>query len=104
MVFRHITHPNFTFEDLNLPPVVRDLSEKRRGLILVTGTTGSGKSTTLAAMINHINSTRRCHIVTVEDPIEFLHQDKMALISQREIGFDTKSFRGAQACLRQGRM
>ncbi len=95
MVFRHITHPNFTFEDLNLPPVVRDLSEKRRGLILVTGTTGSGKSTTLAAMINHINSTRRCHIVTVEDPIEFLHQDKMALISQREIGFDTKSFQEA---------
>ena len=95
LVFRHITNPNFSFEDLNLPESVRMLSERHRGLILVTGTTGSGKSTTLAAMINHINQTRRCHIVTVEDPIEFLHQDNMALISQREVGFDTKSFQDA---------
>lgn len=92
MVFRSIQNPNFGFNDLNLPPVVRDLSEKRRGMVLVTGTTGSGKSTTLAAMINHINNVRRCHIVTVEDPIEFLHQDEAAIISQREVGFDTKSF------------
>jgi twitching motility protein PilT len=95
LVFRHITHPNFTFEDLNLPDAVRVLSEKSRGLVLVTGTTGSGKSTTLAAMINHINQHRRCHIVTVEDPIEFLHQDNMGLISQREVGFDTKPFQDA---------
>lgn len=92
MVFRSIQNPNFGFNDLNLPPVVRDLAEKRRGMVLVTGTTGSGKSTTLAAMINHINNVRRCHIVTVEDPIEFLHQDEAAIISQREVGFDTKSF------------
>lgn len=92
MVFRSIQHPNFGFSDLNLPPVVQELSEKRRGMVLVTGTTGSGKSTTLAAMINHINNVRRCHIVTVEDPIEFLHQDDAAIISQREVGFDTKSF------------
>jgi twitching motility protein PilT len=92
LVFRSIQAPNFSFNDLNLPPVVRDLADKRRGLVLVTGTTGSGKSTTLAAMINHINNVRRCHIVTVEDPIEFLHQDEAALVSQREVGFDTKSF------------
>ncbi|MBX7244790.1 MAG: PilT/PilU family type 4a pilus ATPase [Candidatus Sumerlaeaceae bacterium] len=92
LVFRYISNPSFSFEDLNLPPVVRTLSEKRRGMILVTGTTGSGKSTTLAAMIHHINQMRRCHIVTIEDPIEFLHADDQAIISQREIGFDTKSF------------
>jgi twitching motility protein PilT len=92
LVFRYISNPGFTFEELNLPAAVRDLSEKRRGLVLVTGTTGSGKSTTLAAILNHINQLRRCHIVTVEDPIEFLHQDEMAIISQREVGFDTKSF------------
>lgn len=92
MVFRHISTPNFNFEDLNLPAAVRSLSDKVRGLVLVTGTTGSGKSTTLAAMINHINTTRKCHIVTVEDPIEFLHQDKEAIVSQREVGFDTKTF------------
>lgn len=92
MVFRHISTPNFNFEDLMLPPAVQTLSEKHRGLVLVTGTTGSGKSTTLAAMINHINHHRRCHIVTIEDPIEFLHNDKEAIVSQREVGFDTKSF------------
>lgn len=92
LVFRYISNPSFSFEELNLPPVIQDLSEKRRGMVLVTGTTGSGKSTTLAAMINHINTTRRCHIVTIEDPIEFLHQDEYAIVSQREIGFDTRSF------------
>jgi twitching motility protein PilT len=91
-VFRYISNPNFSFEELFLPPAVKTLAEKRRGLVLVTGTTGSGKSTTLAAMINHINTTRRCHIVTVEDPIEFLHQDEQAIISQREVGFDTANF------------
>lgn len=95
MVFRHVAGSSMTFEELNLPPAVRDLSEKHRGLVLVTGTTGSGKSTTLAAMINHINEIRRCHIVTIEDPIEFLHADKAAVISQREIGFDTMSFSDA---------
>jgi twitching motility protein PilT len=95
MVFRHITRPNFSFEDLMLPSAVRKLAEATRGLVLVTGTTGSGKSTTLAAMINHINENRRCHIVTIEDPIEFLHSDKQAIISQREVGFDTKTFEDA---------
>ena len=95
LVFRFVSNPNFSFEELNLPPVVRSLAEKRRGLILVTGTTGSGKSTTLAAIINHINQNRRCHIVTIEDPIEFLHQDEQAIINQREVGFDTKSFSDA---------
>lgn len=92
MVFRHVKSPTFSFQELMLPPAVQGLSEKPRGLVLVTGTTGSGKSTTLAAMINHINGTRKCHIVTIEDPIEFLHQDKEAIISQREVGFDTKTF------------
>jgi twitching motility protein PilT len=95
LVFRYISNPTFSFDELNLPPVIKTLAEKRRGLILVTGTTGSGKSTTLAAMINHINQTRRCHIVTIEDPIEFLHQDELAIINQREVGFDTKSFSDA---------
>ena len=95
MVARHIPNPNFNFEDLNLPQAVEMLSELRRGLILVTGTTGSGKSTTLAAIINHINSRRKCHIITVEDPIEFLHHDERSIISQREIGFDTRSFADA---------
>jgi twitching motility protein PilT len=92
IVARHIPKPNFDFDGLHLPGAVKMLSELHRGLILVTGTTGSGKSTTLAAMINHINSQRRCHIITVEDPIEFLHRDELAIISQREVGFDTRSF------------
>ncbi|KPL07474.1 hypothetical protein AMJ85_09460 [candidate division BRC1 bacterium SM23_51] len=95
MVFRHVSSPSLSFEQLSLPLAVRDLSDKQRGLILVTGTTGSGKSTTLAAMINHINETRRGHIVTIEDPIEFLHSDKMSIINQREIGFDTMDFSDA---------
>lgn len=81
-----------SFEALRLPPVIRQLAELERGLVLVTGITGSGKSTTLATMVNHINERRRCHIVTIEDPIEFIHKDKMSLVTQREVGLDTSSF------------
>ena len=81
-----------TIDDLGLPEVVRRLAEEPRGIILLTGTTGSGKSTTLAAMIDHINSTRARHVVTMEDPIEYLHRDKLSIINQREVGSDTASF------------
>jgi twitching motility protein PilT len=81
-----------TIDDLGLPEVVRRLAEEPRGIILLTGTTGSGKSTTLAAMIDHINSTRARHIVTMEDPIEYLHRDNLSIINQREVGSDTASF------------
>jgi twitching motility protein PilT len=81
-----------TFEELGLPPVVNQLVKLPKGLILVTGPTGSGKSTTLASMIDYINSTRRCHIITIEDPIEFIYQNKKAVIHQREVGSDTKTF------------
>ncbi len=91
-----------TLEELGLPAVVKSIAENDRGLVLVTGATGSGKTSTLAAMINHINKTRRVHIVTIEDPIEFLHPNEKASISQREIGLDTKSFNLAlRAALRQ---
>ncbi|MCE7884008.1 MAG: PilT/PilU family type 4a pilus ATPase [Actinobacteria bacterium ATB1] len=83
------------FEQLGLPPVVEHLANEPRGLILVTGPTGSGKTTSLAAMIDHINNTRRCHVVTIEDPIEVLHTDKMAIINQREVGVDTADFHQA---------
>ena len=92
LVFRHISNPEFSFSELHLPDTVRDLAERQRGMTLVTGMTGAGKSTTLAAMINHINENRCCHIITVEDPIEFLHHDKQAIINQREVGFDTANF------------
>ncbi len=81
--------------ELGLPPVISDLAEEERGLILLTGTTGSGKSTTLAAIIDHINSTKPRHIVTIEDPIEYLHTDRNSIINQREVGMDTESFRRA---------
>jgi twitching motility protein PilT len=81
--------------ELNLPPIVERIAQERRGLILVTGTTGSGKSTTLAAMIDHINQRFARNIVTIEDPIEFLHSDKRSVINQREVGADTASFRRA---------
>jgi twitching motility protein PilT len=84
-----------TLDELALPPVIRELAEEERGIVLLTGTTGSGKSTTLAAMIDHVNSTQAKHIVTIEDPIEFLHQDKRSLINQREVGMDTGSFKRA---------
>lgn len=83
------------FEDLGLPAVTRHLCELQRGLVLVTGPTGSGKSTTLAAMIDYINSTKACHIITIEDPIEFLHPDKKSTVNQRELGADTHSFADA---------
>lgn len=84
-----------TFEDLNLPTVVRETAERPKGLVLVTGPTGSGKSTTLAAMVDYINRTQAVHILTVEDPIEFLHQSKRSIIHQRELGQDTRSFENA---------
>jgi len=95
MAIRTIPFEILTFEKLNLPKVVEDLTKKPRGLVLVTGPTGSGKSTTLAAMIDRINSTRHEHIVTVEDPIEFLHPHKSCVVNQREVGADTESFKNA---------
>jgi twitching motility protein PilT len=92
LVFRLVRSSARTFEDLALPDAVRRLADEQRGLVLVTGPTGSGKTTTLAAMIDHINRTRECHIVTIEDPIEVLHRDEVAAISQREVGFDTEGF------------
>jgi twitching motility protein PilT len=94
-VFRVIPYKILTFEELGLPPIVRELCEKPRGLILVTGPTGSGKSTTLASIIDRINTDRHDHIVTVEDPIEYLHPHKGCIVNQREVGADTKSFKHA---------
>jgi len=94
-VFRVIPYKIMTFEELNLPPVVSELAAKPRGLILVTGPTGSGKSTTLASIIDYINISRHEHIVTIEDPIEYLHPHKGCLVNQREVGADTKSFKNA---------
>ncbi|CAH2031532.1 type IV pilus twitching motility protein PilT [Trichlorobacter ammonificans] len=94
-VFRVIPYKILTFEELGLPPVIRELSEKPRGLILVTGPTGSGKSTTLASIIDFINVNRKEHIVTIEDPIEYLHPHKGCLVNQREVGADTKGFKNA---------
>jgi len=93
--FRSIPYQIKTFEDLGLPRVVADLTKKPRGLILVTGPTGSGKSTTLATMIDRINTERQEHIVTIEDPIEYLHPHKGCVVNQREVGADTKSFQNA---------
>jgi twitching motility protein PilT len=93
--FRAIPYKIPTFEELGLPKIVRELSDKPRGLILVTGPTGSGKSTTLATIIDRINQERNEHIVTIEDPIEYLHQHKGCVVNQREVGADTKSFTGA---------
>src|SRR5204863_2914598 len=85
-----------------LPPGVEKLSEEHRGLVLVTGATGSGKTTSLAAMIGHINRTRRQHIVTIEDPIEIIHDDEACIVNQREVGIDTESFNEAlRRALRQ---
>ncbi len=93
--FRTIPYQIRSFDELGLPPIVKELTKKPRGLILVTGPTGSGKSTTLATMINEINSTRHEHIVTIEDPIEYLHPHKNCVVNQREVGADTKSFKNA---------
>jgi twitching motility protein PilT len=95
LVCRAIPHAIRTISELMLPPVVTELAEEERGIVLLTGTTGSGKSTTLAAMIDHINSTYAKHVVTIEDPIEFLHRDKRSVINQREVGMDTLSFKRA---------
>jgi len=92
---RAIPHKISTIDELTLPPVVRELAEEERGIVLLTGTTGSGKSTTLAAMIDHMNETMSKHIVTIEDPIEFVHRDKRSVINQREVGMDTASFKRA---------
>jgi twitching motility protein PilT len=100
--FRRIAFDVMTFEDLGLPPVVRELSERPNGLVLVTGPTGSGKSTTLAAMIDRINAKFPLHIITIEDPIEYLHHHKSATVDQREVYSDTKSFHNAlKSILRQ---
>jgi|DewCreStandDraft_4_1066084.scaffolds.fasta_scaffold03815_3 twitching motility protein PilT len=102
MVVRIIPNVVRTVAELNLPPVVERIADERRGLVLVTGTTGSGKSTTLAAMIDHINRTRQAHIITIEDPIEYTHRDQRSFINQREVGFDAVSFAAAlKAALRQ---
>jgi twitching motility protein PilT len=95
LVARAIPHRIRTIEELKLPEVVASLAEEQRGIILVTGTTGSGKSTTLAAMIDYINVTRAASIVTIEDPIEFVHEDKRSMVGQREIGVDTLGFKEA---------
>jgi twitching motility protein PilT len=95
MVCRAIPHRISSIEELSLPPVVTELAEEERGIVLLTGTTGSGKSTTLAAMIDHMNYTASKHIVTIEDPIEFVHTDKLSAINQREVGMDTASFKRA---------
>jgi len=102
IVLRVIPDHNKSVGQLGLPPVIEKIAEERRGLILVTGATGSGKSTTLASMIDCINSMRSGHIVTIEDPIEFLHRDKMSFVTQREVDVDTRSFAEAlRGALRQ---
>ena len=102
LAVRRVQSGSPLLSSLGLPPVVRSLAEEQRGLVLVTGPTSSGKTTTTAAMINHINSTRSCHILTVEDPIEVLHKDDLAIVNQREIGHDTGDFAVAlRAAMRQ---
>lgn len=102
MAIRIINSEPLTVKDLGLPKILSDLARKKRGLILVTGPTGSGKSTTLAAMIDQINEEKRGHIVTLEDPIEYLHKHKKSVVNQREIGFDSLNFTNAlRASLRQ---
>ncbi len=102
MVFRRVRPNPGSAEELGLPAVIYELADEQRGLVLVTGPTGSGKTTTLATMVDHINVTRPCHIVTIEDPIEYLHRDQLAAVDQREVGFDTDSFGSAmRVVLRQ---
>ena len=102
LVLRVIPMAIRTIDELGLPPVLKKIAGEERGLVLVTGTTGSGKSTTLAAMVDHINATRCAHVMTVEDPIEFLHRDNRSIINQREVAVDTRSFAYAlRSALRQ---
>ncbi|MCL4216490.1 MAG: PilT/PilU family type 4a pilus ATPase, partial [Candidatus Hydrogenedentes bacterium] len=99
---RHVKGKIYNFQELNLPPVLTRISQMARGLVLVTGTTGSGKSTSLAAIIDLINETKRYHIVTLEDPIEYLHHNKKSIITQREIAIDTNNFSTAlRAAMRE---
>ncbi|OEU72970.1 MAG: type IV pili twitching motility protein PilT [Desulfuromonadales bacterium C00003093] len=101
-VFRAIPYKIATLDELLMPPILKKICAEQRGLVLVTGATGTGKSTTLAAMIDYINSTRTAHIVTIEDPIEYLHRDRKCIINQREVGFDTAGFAPAlKSALRQ---
>jgi len=95
MAIRQIPYEIHSIADLGLPPVVNKLADRPRGLVLVTGPTGSGKSTTLAAMVDKINNERQGHIITIEDPIEFIHRHKNCVVNQREVGADTKGFKGA---------
>lgn len=102
LVLRRVLPSTQNFEELGLPPVLEKLSHEHRGLVLVTGPTGSGKTTTLASMIDYMNRNRRVNIITIEDPIEVLHRDKLAIVAQREIGMDTKDFTEAlRRALRQ---
>jgi twitching motility protein PilT len=102
IVMRLIPIQVLSIEQLNLPPVLCEIADSRRGLVLITGATGNGKTTTMAAMVRYINETRHAHIVTIEDPIEFIHEPQKCMIIQREIGADTESFRDAMtAALRQ---
>src|SRR5712691_7255561 len=102
LVLRVIPMQIRTIDELGLPKILKKIAEEERGLVLVTGTTGSGKSTTLAAMIDHINKTRSAHVMTVEDPIEFLHRDNQSIVNQREVAVDTRSFAQAlRSALRQ---
>ena len=101
-VFRTIPEVVKDFDDLGIPPVLKNLALLDRGLVLLTGPTGSGKSTTLAAMVDHINTQRKSHIITIEDPVEFIHKDKKSIVSQREVGKQTESFSHAlKAALRE---
>jgi twitching motility protein PilU len=95
MVIRRVNAHVATLDELGLPPILKDLAMSKRGLALLVGATGSGKSTTLAAMVDHRNSSEPGHIITIEDPIEFVHRHKMSIVTQREVGFDTHSFQAA---------
>jgi twitching motility protein PilT len=102
IVARVISDTIKSFAELGLPPILNNIADESRGLILVTGTTGSGKSTTLSAIVDHINQSRNCHIVTIEDPIEFLHKDNKSFVTQREVDVDTRNFAEAlRGSLRQ---
>ncbi|NCC51041.1 MAG: twitching motility protein, partial [Spartobacteria bacterium] len=95
LALRHVKTQIPTFEDLRLPLTLKELAMMPRGIILASGTTGSGKSTTLAAMLNEINQHRKCRVITIEDPIEYIFEDNLSVISQREVGLDTMSFHAA---------
>ena len=102
IALRHVRGRIRSFEELNLPPVIEEIANLRRGLVLITGTTGSGKSTTLASTVDYVNRMRQCHILTLEDPIEFLHKNNKSIVTQREISIDTRDFMGAlRAAMRE---